>query len=231
MGPFRWRAPVISSLTACAPPSTQPDALQAAVRHASAHSFNAISVDGDSSTNDTVAVLANGLAGGRALSLTSSAFPAFQASLQAIMTRLAKALVRDGEGATKFVTVRVQSARTAADARTVANAICRSALFKTALFGQDANWGRVLCAVGYSGAAVEPNRVSLFFGEGESGERELEIVRNGMPFDTSEERASQILKGKDISVRVELGQGSESATMWTCDFSIDYVKINADYRS
>ena len=223
-----------SSFSSFLPPfltPPQPSALQAAVRHASSRSFNSISVDGDSSTNDSVAVLANGLAGGAALTESSPSFPTFVASLNTVMSDLAKYLVRDGEGATKFVTIRVQGARTYADAKQVANSVARSALFKTAMFGQDANWGRVLCAVGYSGVAVDPTKVSLWFGEGEGGERELELVRNGTPFDTNEERASAILKNKDISVRISLGEGEEMATMWTCDFSYDYVKINADYRS
>lgn len=163
--------------------------------------------------------------------MDSPHFGAFQSALVDMTGRLAKHLVRDGEGATKFVTVRVDGARSYAEAKQVANSISRSSLFKTAMYGQDANWGRVLCAVGYSGVPIEPSTVSLFFGEGETCERPLEIVRNGTPFDTNEERASAILRGKDITVRVDLGQGSHSAQMWTCDFSIDYVKINADYRS
>jgi len=208
-----------------------PDALQHALRYATDRSFNSISIDGDSSTNDSVFLLANGQAGNAPITKDSPQFPSFQKALLDTTTDLAKRLVRDGEGATKFVTVRVEGAKTYADAKQVASAVCRSNLVKTAFYGQDANWGRIICAVGYSGVSVDPDRVNLWFGKGEEGHSELQLVRNGVPYDTDEARASDILRGHDFSVRIGLNQGDANATLWTCDFSIDYVKINADYRS
>jgi glutamate N-acetyltransferase/amino-acid N-acetyltransferase len=217
--------------------SISPAALEAAIRYASDRSFNCISIDGDTSTNDTVAVLANGRAfkqhraGAYVIDDTKSdLYVAFRDALTASAGELAQRLVRDGEGATKFITITVKGARTFQEARHVASSIATSSLVKTAMFGQDANWGRILCAVGYSGADINPDSVNLFF-DGKTSADSLQLVKNGRPHDTDEARASALLRETEINVRVELGLGDESATVWTCDFSIDYVKINADYRS
>lgn len=218
--------------------SISPVALDAAVKYAVERSYNCISIDGDTSTNDTVAVLANGQACDKSVhqpgksylipDTSSPLYLPFQAALTDASIALAQRLVRDGEGATKFITVEIKGARTYAEAKTVAHSIATSALFKTAMFGKDANWGRILCAVGYSGIQIQPEKVNLWF----VGEKDtLHLVKDGRPFDTDEARATALLQPVDVTVRVDLGLGAEAAKVWTCDFSIDYVKINADYRS
>ena len=203
-----------------------PDCLQAATRYAVDRSFNAISVDGDMSTNDTVVVLANGqspqLQPSDAITNTDSpAYAAFQRSLTAFCIELSQKLVRDGEGATKFVTIEVRNAASFAEARQVCSSIATSALVKTAMYGQDANWGRIVCAVGYSGVDVDPNAVSLWFVDqrNDSSEGNLHLLRNGQPYQTDEERATELVRRPEIHIRIDLGKGSEAATMWTCDFS------------
>ena len=203
-----------------------PDCLQAATRYAVDRSFNAISVDGDMSTNDTVVVLANGqspqLQPSDAITSTDSpAYAAFQRSLTAFCIELSQKLVRDGEGATKFVTIEVRNAASFAEARQVCSSIATSALVKTAMYGQDANWGRIVCAVGYSGVDVDPNAVSLWFVDqrNDSSEGNLHLLRNGQPYQTDEERATELVRRPEIHIRIDLGTGREAATMWTCDFS------------
>jgi glutamate N-acetyltransferase/amino-acid N-acetyltransferase len=199
--------------------------LQRALRQAVEVSFNRISVDGDMSTNDTVAVLANGLAGNRALSAeTSPDYAGFLQGLTLVATELAKAIVRDGEGATKFIEIRVQGAPTEADAKRAAMAVATSNLVKTAIYGKDANWGRVICAVGYSGVEVDPEKVGLWFDD-------LHLVRGGEPYDVNEDRALDILSQDDLTITVDLAQGMAQATVWTCDLTHDYVSINAHYRT
>ncbi|MFQ6058179.1 MAG: bifunctional glutamate N-acetyltransferase/amino-acid acetyltransferase ArgJ [Anaerolineae bacterium] len=201
------------------------DLLGVALRRAVDRSFHMITVDGDTSTNDTVLLLANGLAGNDLIEdETAPDFAAFQEGLTYAATELAKMIVRDGEGATKFVEVTVRGARSFAQAKQAAMAIARSNLVKTALFGQDANWGRVLAAVGYSGAQVDPARLALWFGD-------QQLVKDGQPFDVDEERAREILAQPEIAIAVDLGLGEGEATVWTCDLSYDYVKINAHYRT
>ena len=203
-----------------------PDCLQAATRYAVDRSFNAISVDGDTSTNDTVVVLANGqsphLAPSDAISSTSSPFYAvFQRALTDFCIRLSQKLVRDGEGATKFVTIEVVNAASFHEARQVCSSVATSALVKTAMYGQDANWGRIVCAVGYSGVEVDPNRVSLWFVDdtNDTTVGNLHLLRNGQPYQTDEERATELVRRPEIHIRIDLGNGTEAATMWTCDFS------------
>ena len=190
--------------------------------------FNMISVDGDTSTNDMVLVMANGLAGNKMINEKNKDYHAFKEALFALCFKLAELIIRDGEGATKFVTVKVINAQTLEDARLAARSITTSNLVKTALFGEDANWGRVIAAIGYSGAAFDPNQVNMYI-ESERGSQQMMEKGMGLPFD--EEKAKAILREKDITLIVDLVTGSQEATAWTCDFSYDYVKINAEYRS
>ncbi|RUS17585.1 ArgJ family protein [Endogone sp. FLAS-F59071] len=206
-----------------------------ALKHAVDRSFNAISVDGDMSTNDTIAVLANGAAvesdGEGIVDEESEDYASFRDGLVEFAADLAQLVVRDGEGATKFVTVNVQGANTFEEAKQVASTIATSSLVKTALYGQDANWGRILCAVGYSGvSSIDPSRVSVSFVPTD-GSAILPLLVRGEPENVDEARASEILKMEDLEIRVELALGSESARMWTCDLSHEYITINADYRS
>jgi len=198
-------------------------------------SFNRISVDGDTSTNDTVLLLANGLADNAEITdVNSPAYREFVAGLADISMELAQAIVRDGEGVTKFISVHVNGATDDAQAHQAANTIAISPLCKTAFFGQDANWGRLLMAVGRSGSQVDPNKCHLFINGGAApGQRmaELQLVEAGRPLSYEEDDAGAIFAQPEIDVRVELGLGSGSATVWTCDLSYDYVKINGDYRT
>lgn len=212
------------------------------LKHAVDRSFNAITIDGDSSTNDTVALLANGAAGGQELSSEDSAdFGAFQNLLTEFSADLAKYIVRDGEGATKFVTIRVVDCASEEAAREVARAIAKSPLVKTALYGKDANWGRILCAAGYALISppgqpandvpeIVPEQTNVSFIPAD-GSPELKLLVNGEPEQVDEERAAQILELEDLEIVVRLGTGNKSAVHWTCDFSHDYVTINGDYRT
>lgn len=202
--------------------------LDAMLRSAVDVSFNAISIDGDMSTNDTVMVLANGAAAAVDQGV-------FAHALTGLCTDLAQQIVRDGEGANKFVTIRVAGAETVADARIAAKAVANSPLVKTAIFGGDANWGRILAAVGYSGAAVDPRRTDLWIAAGtdDAAERAdgVQLVGKGRPIAYAEEAATAIFNGAEIAITVILGSGSSSATVWTCDLSHDYVDINGHYRT
>lgn len=199
-----------------------PELLDRALRVAVNASFNRISVDGDMSTNDTLLVLANGASGyeiGNAGELRE-----FTEALTQVATDLAKQLVRDGEGATKFVEIVVSGARDETDAARVAKAIANSPLTKTALYGGDANWGRVICAAGYSGVDVDPDRMKLWFGE-------VNVFANGTPTNYDEADSTRALAGADVFIRLDLGQGDARTTVWTCDLSHDYVTINGKYRT
>lgn len=206
-----------------------PALLDQALHHAVTRSFNAITVDGDTSTNDTLAVLANGAAGNE--TLEDPDFAAFQAALATVCASLAQQIVRDGEGATKFVTITVNGAATIDDAQRAAKAIAHSPLVKTALYGGDANWGRILAAVGYSGAAVEPDRAALYFGSASAGLDPLQVVAAGQPLPYDETAATARFAQPEIEIRVELGLGPGEATVWTCDLSHGYVDINGHYRT
>ncbi len=208
--------------------------LQEALTYAVNRSFNRISVDGDTSTNDTVVMLANGLAGGEPIAGTDdSRYPLFRDAVTDVCTQLAQAIVRDGEGATKFVTIRVRGAASDEDAERAARAVANSPLCKTAFFGGDPNWGRVLGAVGYSGATIEPDKVSLWFAGGENGRRGplLQVVEGGTPTEYSEEEAARIFAQPEIDILIDLGLGNGEAEMWTCDLGYEYVRINAEYRT
>ena len=205
--------------------SIAPDALHAAVRYAADRSFNAVTVDGDASTNDTFMVLASGAAAmERIESVDSAEFARFRDALTELAIRLAQEIARDGEGATKFVTITVRGARSFDAARQGARVIATSTLVKTAIYGQDANWGRVLAAVGRAGIEVDPERVALWFDD-------VQLVADGAPLQYQEADAHATLTKPEVTVTVDLGLGGESATVWTCDLSHDYVSINADYRS
>lgn len=188
-------------------------------------SFNAITVDGDTSTNDSAILLANGAAGNAPLNGTADGAADFVRLLDEVLLSLAKLIVRDGEGATKFVEVTVRGARSDADAKRAAMAVANSCLVKTAFFGQDANWGRIFAAVGYSGADVEQERAELFFDD-------VPMVKNGVfAGGDAEARGSEVLRKKEFSVVIDLHLGGGTATVYTSDLSYDYVKINADYRT
>jgi len=216
-------ATMLSTVVTDAPLS--PELARTALRAAVDASFNRVSVDGDTSTNDTILLLANGQAGGDAIE--GSDHPAYAAVAEGIATvclELAKALVRDGEGATKFVEIVVQGARSVDEARRVGQSVAGSLLVKTAIYGQDANWGRIVCAVGYSGVDVDPEAVSVWLGD-------LELFRRGTPLGLDEERAAALLAEDEVSIRIDLGAGLAEATVWTCDLSHGYVDINAHYRT
>lgn len=199
-----------------------PDLLDQALRIAAGRSFNRISVDGDMSTNDTVLVLANGLSGYAVRE--GVGFDGFTGALTQTAVELARQIVRDGEGATKFVEITVTGARREADAVQVGKAIANSPLVKTALYGADANWGRVLAAAGYSSAEVDPGTMALWFGG-------VQLVANGAPVDYDETDAARAIAGRDVSIRLDLGLGDAGATVWTCDLSHEYVTINGKYRT
>jgi glutamate N-acetyltransferase/amino-acid N-acetyltransferase len=199
--------------------------LQAAVRYAADRSFNAVTIDGDASTNDTFLVLANGMAGNTRIDdVDSPDYIAFRDALTAVAARLAQEIARDGEGATKFVTITVRGANSFAEARQAARVIATSMLVKTAIYGADANWGRVLAAIGRAGIELDPGRLALWFDD-------VQLVADGAPLPYEEEAAHATLTKKEVTITVDLGLGTESATVWTCDLSHDYVSINADYRS
>ncbi|MDR1559532.1 MAG: bifunctional glutamate N-acetyltransferase/amino-acid acetyltransferase ArgJ [Clostridiales bacterium] len=191
-------------------------------------SFNMISVDRDTSTNDTALILANGMAGNTPIETEGEDFEKFSAALYRINRKLAIDMARDGEGAGKLMEVNVRGARSDADARLIARSVTSSNLFKAALFGSDANWGRVLCSMGYSGGVFDPDHVSVNFrGAADS----IDVLKDGAPIAFDEERAKTILTEKEISVDIQLADGDFAATAWGCDLTYDYVKINGDYRS
>ena len=191
-------------------------------------SFNMISVDGDTSTNDTLLVLANGMAENPVITEENEDYTVFCEALHAVTTTLAKKMAGDGEGATALFETKVIHADTKQNARILAKSVICSSLTKAAIFGHDANWGRILCALGYSGVSFDPENVDLYF---EAEGKKMAIFSKGVACDYSEEEASAILSCKEVTALVDMHMGEESATAWGCDLSYDYVKINADYRS
>lgn len=191
-------------------------------------SFNMISVDGDTSTNDTVLVLANGEVGNDTIKEGSSDYDTFYEALSYVLTELSKKIAGDGEGCTCLFEVQVKGASTKEQARILAKSIVTSNLTKAAIFGHDANWGRILCAMGYSGVDFEPEKVDIFF---ESNAGKLQIVKDGTATDYSEEKATEILSQNPVTAIADIKQGNSEATAWGCDLTFDYIKINADYRS
>lgn len=213
-----------------------PALLQSELRAAVAQSFNCVSVDGDTSTNDTVLLLASGAAGLTLSDADSSARAAFSAALTEVCMNLAQQVARDGEGATRLVTIRVTGARSVEEAHQVANSIARSPLFKCAVHGGDPNWGRVLCAAGYSGADIDPDRLTLSFGPNDRpGEGVdvpvVQVVARGMPVEYDQQHAAAAFRGDPVRVHLDLGLGLAEATVWTCDLSAEYVSINALYTT
>jgi len=190
--------------------------------------YNMVSVDGDTSTNDTVLLLANGLAGNPEITEENEDYQLFLEALNYINTTLAKMMAGDGEGATALFEVKVIGAWSKEQAVKLSKSIVTSNLTKAAIYGHDANWGRILCAMGYSGAEFDPEQVDLFF---ESAAGKLQIIENGVATDYSEEEATKILSEKEVTAIADIKMGSASATAWGCDLTYDYVKINADYRS
>lgn len=193
-------------------------ALQAALSRVNQISFNRISVDGDTSTNDTVLLLANGASG------VTPDMTEFEAALTEVCTALAHMIVRDGEGATKFITIRVAGASDDSAAHAIANTIATSPLVKTAFYGNDANWGRIIAAAGRAGIPLDPTALNLWFDA-------VQVVANGTPTGYLEADAAAVFAQEEIEVRLAVGVGAGQATVWTCDFSHDYVSINADYRT
>ena len=202
--------------------------LQRAVSADVKDTFNMISVDGDTSTNDTLLVLANGLAGNPEITEENEDYRAFTKALSEVNTYLAKKMAGDGEGATALFEVKIIGAETKEQAVTLSKSVVTSSLVKAAIYGHDANWGRILCAMGYSGAQFDPEKVDLFF---ESAAGRIQIIENGVAVDYSEEEATRILSEPEVTAIADVKLGTESATAWGCDLTYDYVKINADYRS
>ena len=205
-----------------------PDMLQKALSGDIQNTFNMISVDGDTSTNDMVTILANGLAGNETITCEGADFTAFMEALNAVTVALCRMIAGDGEGATKLLECKVTGSADLPIAKTVAKSVICSSLLKAAMFGADANWGRVLCAIGYSGADVDVNKIDVAF---RSKAGTVEVCKNGAGIPFSEEVAKAVLTEKEIEILVELNSGEVSSTAWGCDLTYDYVKINGDYRT
>ena len=208
--------------------SISPEMLQKALSSDVKDSFNMVSVDGDTSTNDMVCILANGLANNPTITEADKDFSVFKKALKKVTTYLCRQIAKDGEGATKLLECKVSGAKNKKTARIVAKSVIKSSLFKAAMFGADANWGRVLCAIGYSGGDVDVSKVSVAF---ESKAGFVQVCENGSGIDFSEELAKKVLSKDEIEVLIELNDGNSKATAWGCDLTYDYVKINGDYRT
>ncbi|MGI6712288.1 MAG: bifunctional glutamate N-acetyltransferase/amino-acid acetyltransferase ArgJ [Bacillota bacterium] len=202
--------------------------LKNAVKKAADKSFNMITVDGDTSTNDMFVVLANGKAQNKIIKEAGADLDAFQEALDYVCIELAKMIAKDGEGASKLIEAEVMHAATEEDARTVAKAVVSSNLVKSAMFGEDANWGRILCSVGYSGARINPDKVDIWIASANGAEK---MAVQGMGLDFDENRSKEILKEKEIRIIIDLNEGTAGAKAWGCDLTYDYIKINADYRT
>ncbi|KAB1440430.1 bifunctional glutamate N-acetyltransferase/amino-acid acetyltransferase ArgJ [Candidatus Galacturonibacter soehngenii] len=202
--------------------------LQEALREDVKDTYNMISVDGDTSTNDTVLLMANGLAENEEITEKNDDYNTFLNALNYVNTYLAKKIAGDGEGATALFEVKVIGAKSKEQAVTLSKSVITSSLTKAAIFGHDANWGRILCAMGYSGAQFDPDKVDLFF---ESKAGKLQIIENGVALNYSEEVATKILSEPEVTAIADVKMGEATATAWGCDLTYDYVKINADYRS
>jgi glutamate N-acetyltransferase/amino-acid N-acetyltransferase len=202
-----------------------PELLDRALRAAADRSFNRISVDGDMSTNDTLLLLASGVSD---VEVGDPELGSFTDALTAVCASLAKQIARDGEGATRLVEILVRGARDEKEAHQVADTIGRSPLVKTAIHGNDPNWGRILAAAGYSGVEIDPSRVRLAFGDGPEA---IMLLERGMPVAFDRAEASKLLARDPSLIRLDLGLGDASATVWTCDFSAEYVRVNAEYTT
>ncbi len=202
--------------------------LNIALKNDIVNTFNMVSVDGDTSTNDMVTVLANGMAENDVIDKEGDDFNAFMKALNTVTVYLCKCIAGDGEGATKMLEIEVNGATDTSMAKTVAKSVVTSSLFKAAMFGADANWGRVLCAIGYSGADVDVNKIDVSF---KSKAGEVAVCKNGAGVDFSEDKAKKVLTESEITTVINLNLGNVSATAWGCDLTYDYVKINGDYRT
>ena len=198
--------------------------LQKALSEVVEVSFNMISIDGDMSTNDMAVVLANGAAGNPTIAEEGADYEAFKVTLEALCKGLAQRIAADGEGATKFLTVHVTGTKSFADAKTIAMSVAKSPLVKTAFFGEDPNWGRVICAVGYAGVPMSPEATVVKFGG-------IPVYAHGVGADYDEEALKKVMEDHDIVIDIDMGAGSAEATVWTCDFSYEYVKINGEYHT
>ncbi len=183
-----------------------------------------VSVDGDMSTNDMVIVMANGAAGNKKITEKNSDYEIFYNALKNICTELAKRIAADGEGATKFLTIKVSGAESFADAKKIGMSVANSPLVKTAFFGEDPNWGRVICAVGYAGVRIVPEKTVIKFGD-------IPVYAHSVGAEFDSDKLRKIMSAKDILIDIDLGLGKESATVWSCDFSYEYVKINGEYHT
>lgn len=204
------------------------DMLKLAVKNVADKTFNMVSVDGDTSTNDTLSVMASGLAGNTEITTQNDDYNKFTEALTELCRKLSKAMAKDGEGATKLLVAKVSGAKTENDAKGVAKTVVCSSLLKAAMFGADANWGRVLCAIGYSGCDVDINKVDVSF---ESKAGRVEVCKNGSGIDFSEEIAKKVLTEDEIDIIIELNDGDGFAEAYGCDLTYEYVKINGDYRT
>ena len=202
--------------------------LQKALSSDITNTFNMVSVDGDTSTNDMVTVLANGMAGNAEITSENEDFATFMKALNTVTVHLCRMIAGDGEGATKLLECKVSGGKTLSISKTVAKSVICSSLLKAAMFGADANWGRVLCAIGYSGADVDVNKIDVSFA---SDKGQVDVCKNGAGIDFSEDKAKEILLEKKIEIIVNLNDGEYSATAWGCDLTYEYVKINGDYRT
>ncbi|MDD6734962.1 MAG: bifunctional glutamate N-acetyltransferase/amino-acid acetyltransferase ArgJ [Clostridiales bacterium] len=208
--------------------AVSPAMLQKALSTDIASTFNMVSVDGDTSTNDMVTVLANGMAGNAEIAEENADFMVFMKALNTVTVHLCRMIAGDGEGATKLLECNVSGAKTEEAAKTVAKSVVCSSLLKAAMFGADANWGRVLCAIGYSGADVDVDKIDVSFA---SRAGKVDVCKGGAGIDFSEETAKTVLSEKEINILVALNDGDAGATAWGCDLTYDYVKINGDYRT
>ena len=208
--------------------AVSPEMLSKALKSDINNTFNMVSVDGDTSTNDMVTVLANGMAGNKLIDSDGEDFNTFMKALNSVTVYLCKCIAGDGEGATKMLEIEVNGAKCEACAKTVAKSVVTSSLFKAAMFGADANWGRVLCAIGYSKANVDVDKIDVSF---KSKAGEINVCENGAGVDFSEEIAKKILLEDEITTVIDLNDGEYNATAWGCDLTYDYVKINGDYRT
>jgi glutamate N-acetyltransferase/amino-acid N-acetyltransferase len=202
--------------------------LQEALREDVSDTYNMVSIDGDTSTNDTVLLMANGMAQNPEITTKDAAYQKFQQALRLVNESLARQIAGDGEGATALFETKIIHCDTTANAKLLAKSVIGSSLTKAAIFGHDANWGRILCALGYSGAAFEPDHLEMFF---QSKAGQILIYKDGTAVDYSESAAAQILSEPEVTVLIDLKNGQAKATAWGCDLTYDYVKINADYRS
>ena len=205
-----------------------PEMIKTALLETVSVSFNRISVDGDTSTNDTCCVLANGLAGNEPITAKGPDYDAFLAALRALCTELAKKMASDGEGARHLITCTVQGAKSEKSAETIAKSVVSSTLTKAAIFGADANWGRVLCAMGYSGEDFDPDQVNVHFA---SAAGDVQVCAKGRGLDFDEDLAKKVLTEHDVEINISMGEGEASCTCWGCDITYDYIKINGDYRT